>query len=223
MPEEFGGNEKKSASILWNWEQKVIKKVVPHVPQFFNGYNLTLSSILWSGLIIVFSFFAKYDIHWLWLVSVMIIFQYMTDSLDGAIGRYRNSGLIKWGYYMDHFLDYIFLCSILIGYSFILDDSFKYLLFFILALFGGFMVNSYLSFAATNKFKISYLKFGPTEARVLFIIINTLIIMFDKTYMAFALPYVLVFSLVGLCLVVYRTQKEIWQMDMKEKSQRGQK
>ena len=66
----------------------------------------------------------------------MITLQWLTDSLDGAIGRYRNVGLIRWGYYMDHFLDYIFLCSILIGYSLILPDNFKYLLFFLLAIFG---------------------------------------------------------------------------------------
>ena len=80
------------------------------------------------------------------------------------------------------------------------------------------MVNAYLSFAATNKFKITYLKIGPTEIRLLFIIINTLLIFFGKTYLKWSLPYVLTFSLLSLVYVVYKTQKELWEIDMKNKN-----
>lgn len=148
----------------------------------------------------------------------MIFLQWLTDSLDGSVGRYRNSGLIKWGYYMDHFLDYVFLCSILIGYSLLLPDNLKYLQFFILALFGGFMVNSFLSFAATNEFKITFLKIGPTEIRLVFIFINIMLIIFGNTYLGFALPYVLVLALIGLIMVVHKTGKELYNIDMKNKT-----
>lgn len=217
LKEQFAGDKKKGKSLLWDIEQKIIKKIVPKVPQWMQSYHLTLFTIPCSGLIIFFSFLAKYNIHWLWGVSLMIFFQWLTDSLDGALGRYRNTGLIKWGYYMDHFLDYIFLSSILIGYSFILPDNFKYQLFFILMMFGAFMVNAYLSFAATNEFRISYLKIGPTEVRILFIAINTLLIIFGKTYLHQALPFVLVYSFLGLFVVVYRTQKRLWEIDMENK------
>jgi hypothetical protein len=49
--------------------------------------------------------------------------QYVTDHYDGKIGKYRNTGLVRWGYYMDHLLDYVFLCSIIIGYAFILPEK----------------------------------------------------------------------------------------------------
>jgi hypothetical protein len=81
------------------------------------------------------------------------------------------------------------------------------------------MVNSYLAFAATNKFQVTYLGFGPTEMRLIFILINTLLIFFGKTYMAFALPYVLIFAVFSLIIIIYRTQKEIWAMDMEAKQQ----
>ena len=150
------------------------------------------------------------------MVSVMILFQYITDLFDGALGRYRQTGLVKWGYYMDHLLDYVFLCSILIGYSMILPDKDK-LLFFILAILGAYMVNAFLSFSTTNEFKISFFGIGPTEVRLVFIIINTLLIIFGKTYMAAFLPYVLIYTLVALCFIVYRTQKQIWKIDMKKR------
>jgi phosphatidylglycerophosphate synthase len=98
-----------------------------------------------------------------------------------------------------------------------LPDSYKYLQFFLLAIFGAFMVNSFLAFAASNKFRISYLGIGPTEVRLMFIAVNTLLIFLGKTHLAGALPYVLVASVFGLCVVVYRTQKELWQIDMEAK------
>lgn len=213
----FKGDQKKGKSVLWSVENRLKDVLVPLVPRRVETYHLTMSTILWSLLIIVFSFLAKYNINWLWAVSAMIACQYITDLLDGEIGRRRKTGLIKWGYYMDHFLDYIFLCSILIGYSLLLPDHYKYILFFILSLFGAFMVNSFLSFAATNEFKISYMGIGPTEVRIIFILVNTAIIIFGKTYLASALPYVLVFSTLGLIYTVYKSQKYIWKIDMKNK------
>lgn len=214
MSETFAGDKKVDQSILHKPERKIIDFLVPLVPNWISTKALTYYTIPISLLIVVFSFAAQFDIRWLWGVSIMIFLQWLTDSLDGSVGRYRNSGLIKWGYYMDHFLDYIFLCSILIGYSLILPDSFKYLQFFILAIFGAFMVNSFLAFAATNKFKITFWGIGPTEIRIIFILINTFLILFGKTYMAFALPYVLGFSLLGLVVNVYKTQKYIYKLDM---------
>jgi len=214
--ETFGGDKKEGKSFLSFIEDRLAKTLVKLVPSWIETYHLTLTTILWSILIVVFGFLAKENINWLWASSVIILFQYLTDLIDGKIGMLRKTGLIRWGYYMDHFLDYIFLCSILIGYSFVIMDSSKYLLFFILAFFGAFMVNSYLAFSATNKFKISYLNIGPTEIRIVFIIINTLLI-FGRTYAVLFLPYILIIALIGLCIVVYRTQKYIWKIDMKNK------
>lgn len=216
---KFTGHKKKGRPLLDSLDKFVVKSLVKKVPKGIETYHLTLLTIVWSGLIILFSYFASiYSMNWMWLTSLCIALQYLTDVLDGAVGRYRNTGLVKWGYYMDHFLDYVFLCSILIGYSFIVPPEFDFMLFFILAIFGSFIVNAYLAFSATNQFKITFLKFGPTEARLLFIIINTLFIIFGKTYLDFTLPFVLGFSLAGLVLVVYRTQKDIWKIDMRNKN-----
>jgi len=214
---QFAGDKKKGASILGPIEKRFVAKYVSKIPKSIETYHLTYTTIAWSGIIILSGYLAKNNIHWLWLSSVMIVFQYLTDLFDGAVGRHRNTGLIKWGYYMDHFLDYVFLCSILISYYFILPAYYAKDLFFILAILGSFMVNSFLSFAATNEFKIEYMKIGPTEIRILFIVINTLFIIFGKTYLYLTLPFSLIFSFIGLIIVVYRTQRYIWKLDMKNK------
>ncbi len=211
--EPFGGDKKVGQSIFGPLEQRLIQRCVPAVPSFIRSHHLTLASIPISMLIIGCSYLSKTNIHWLWAVSVLIALQWMTDSLDGAVGRARNEGLIRWGYYMDHLLDYFFLAAILIGYMLLLPVGFRTLHFFVLAIFGAFMVNSYLAFATTNQFRISYLGIGPTEIRLVFILTNTLLIFFGKTHLVGALPYVLAVSFFGLIVVIYRTQKELWEVD----------
>lgn len=218
--QEFAGATKTSTSILSPLERRMVSTVLPKIPAWLETYHLTLLTPVWSALIIAFSFLAAGNIRWLWLVSLMVLLQYLTDHFDGKVGRYRNTGLVKWGFYMDHLLDYFFLCSVLAGYAIILPDRSRYHLFFILAVFGGFMMNSFLAFAATEQFRISYLKFGPTEFRIALIVINTLLILFGKRHMISALPYVAGFSLLGLSILVYRTQKMIWKNDLEDKKLR---
>lgn len=213
----FAGDKKVGKNALYTLETKLKNYWVPKIPPYIETYHLTLMTLLWSGGIVLSSYVAQYNIHWLWFASLMIFFQYITDLFDGALGRYRKTGLIRWGYYMDHYLDYVFLCSILIGYSFIVSERFSYMFFFILAIFVAYMVNSFLSFATTNQFQVSYFGVGPTEIRLLFITINTLLIFFGKTYMGQALPIILIISWICLTIIVYRTQKTLWKMDLKDK------
>lgn len=218
MEETFGGDKKIGTSLLSRPEKRFVNWAVPKIPTWIQSQHLTLATIPISACIVLSSYLAKFEIQWLWLTSVSIAFQWLTDSLDGAVGRARNTGLVRWGYYMDHFLDYVFLCSILIGYSILLPDRFQFLHFFVLAIFGAFMVNSFLAFAATNEFQVTHGGIGPTEVRIVFIVINTLLIIFGKTYLAPSLPYVLFLSILGLTIVVYRTQRHLWQKDMHNKN-----
>jgi archaetidylinositol phosphate synthase len=218
----FVGKTKTGQSILYFVEQRFIRWAVPRVPQRIQSYHLTLMSIPISIGIVLCGFLAKQESLWIWGISILIALQWLTDSLDGAIGRYRGEGLIRWGYYMDHFLDYIFLCSILISYSLMLPDHFKFLHFFVLAIFGAYMVHSFLAVTAAEEFRISYLGIGPTEIRIVFILINTLIVLFGKTYMVTFLPYVLLFVTLGLIFVVYKTQKAIFLKDQDAKAKKIQ-
>ena len=199
LREEFAGANKASTSVLSPLERRMARRVVPHIPRWLETYHLTMLTLVWCALIVASGYLAAArDIRWLWGVSLMVAFQYVTDHFDGKVGKYRNTGLVKWGFYMDHLLDYVFLCSVL-------------------AVFGGFMVNSFLAFAATAKFKISVLRLGPTEFRLALVAINTLVILYGPRYLAKALPYVAAGGILCLCLVVYRTQKEIWRRDMELK------
>jgi hypothetical protein len=175
-------------------------------------------TLVWSGLILFFSSMAARDLRWLWGVSAMVAMQYVTDHYDGKIGKYRGTGLVRWGYYMDHLLDYVFLCSVIIGYSFILPERSRFQILIMLAIFAGYQASTFLAFAATDRLKISYLKFGPTEFRLAIIVINGLLVQFGTRQMVNGLKYVNIGAAIGLVLMVYRTHKLLWELDMKQKN-----
>ena len=148
----------------------------------------------------------------------MIFMQYVTDHYDGKIGKYRGTGLVRWGYYMDHLLDYFFLCSVIIGYAFILPERSRLQVLILLAICSGYEVSTFLMFATTDRFKISYLKLGPTEFRLALIIINALLAHYGTRNMINGLKYVNFGGAIGLALMIYKTHKVVWALDMKQKN-----
>jgi archaetidylinositol phosphate synthase len=202
-------------------ERKIIDAFVPVFPTWIEGYHLTLMTIPLSAGVVLCGYLARGALAWLWLSSTLLLLQWFTDSFDGALGRYRDTGIPKWGYYMDHLLDYVFMSSIVIGYA-LLVDGFHRVLFLLMApLFGLFYVNSFLSFAATHEFKITFLGTGPTELRFLLILLNTTLIIFGTGFLKNVLVFVIGIACAALCIIVYRTQKYIWKIDMQEKKQRA--
>jgi phosphatidylglycerophosphate synthase len=218
---QFSGDKKlPMRTFLARWERKFIDANVSKFPRWIEGYHLTLMTILWSAGLIAFGYLAKGNLHWLWLSSLMLVLQWFTDSFDGALGRFRNTGIPKWGYYMDHLLDFVFMCSILVGYSFLVEGTGKTFVYLLIPVFGSFMASSFLSFAATGEFKITYLGAGPTEIRIWFVILNCAIIWSGVGWIEKLLVYILILAVIILCVVAYRTQKYIWQADMRDKANR---
>lgn len=216
--QQFAGASKTNNSFLTPFERRLAIRVLPRIPSWLETYHLTMLTLVWSGFILFFSYLARTDLRWLWGVSAMVALQYVTDHYDGKIGKYRGTGLVRWGYYMDHLLDYLFLCSVIIGYAFILPERSRYQILIMLAIFAGYEVSTFLAFAATDRLKISYLKLGPTEFRLALIVINALLVQYGTRTMINGLKYVNIGAAIGLALMVYRTHKVIWELDMKHKN-----
>lgn len=213
----FSGDKKVPLkSPLARAERRIIDALTPHFPRWIQGYHLTLMTIPWSAGLLLAGWLARGDLRWLFLASAMQALQWFTDSFDGSLGRYRDTGIPKWGYYMDHFLDYAFMCCALVGYALLLDGTARFFMLLLLPVQVGFVVNSYLSFAATGEFKITFLGVGPTELRLFLIALNTGLTMFGTAWLEKTLPYAGMVLFLGLCVVVFRTQKYVWALDRRD-------
>ena len=213
----FAGAGKSNSGLLVPLERKLTAFILPRIPSRVETYHLTLLTPVWSILIVVFSYLAAGNLRWLWLVNIMIVLHYFTDHLDGKLGKYRDTGLRKWGFYMDHLFDYGFLCSILVGYSFLIPQKSIFSMMLVLCVFSAFMFHTFLMLAANEEFKVSFSRFGPTELRLALIIINLFIIRFGTRGLKGSLRWVALGGVIALAVLAFLAQRKLWRIDMRQK------
>jgi len=109
---------------------------------------------------------------YLWFASFGFIVNWFGDSLDGTLARYRHIERPKYGFYVDHTVDafcqvLIFLglgLSPYIGFNIACLALIAYLLLSVLV---------YVRTCVLGEFRISFSRLGPTEIRLIAILLNT--------------------------------------------------
>lgn len=209
----FNGDKKHGQSILHRWERPFIDANVSRFPPGVMGHHLTMVTLFWSVAIIAFGWLAQDNPAWLFAMSAVVAGQWFTDSFDGSLGKHRKQGLIKWGFFMDHFLDMIFAGAIVIAYALMAPAGLA-LQFNLLLLATTVMMGlSFLSFASTGKFQIAFLGIGPTEVRIGYIAINTVLFFTGVGVFHWAVPVALAGHVIAIAFVAWRTQLHLWYED----------
>jgi phosphatidylglycerophosphate synthase len=208
----FAGDKKTGEYLLKRFEKAFVQHYTPVVGRVLETYHLS---------IVLFGYLAQSNVQWLWGISVAIVCQWLADIFDGAVGRHKNTGLIKWGYYMDHLLDFFFLCCIFGGYAFLIPAHLLPVFLGLFSVIALFMVNSFLEFSVTNRFDIYHFGFGPTEGRLLFILFNVFLMYGGARFAPVLLPAALVLAVVFLIILVAVSQRRIWKDDMEKKEQKS--
>ena len=173
--------EKKEASkriqtsILNSAEHKALVWLAARQPRWVTSNTLTWIGIAGSVIIAAGYILSNLNINWLWLASFGFVVNWYGDSLDGNLARYRGTQRPIYGYDLDHTVDAIneILMFMSIGISSLLNIWIAVtglLLYLLLTL--NVSMNAHLK----KEFKLTYAYMGPTELRLILIIINTLYI-----------------------------------------------
>lgn len=210
-------SKNKSNHILYPLDIFLKKRLLNLVPRFVQTYHLTMLTLLWSLLILFLSYIFSESRFIYIIIAIIILLQYITDLLDGEVGRRRNTGLVLWGFFMDHFLDYVFLCSLGIGYFIILPKSLDIYVALIVILISFMFQAVFMRAITMKKFNISSQGISATEIRVLLIFVN-LIFFITGLYLAqFILIITTATCAVGVFAYVYDSHRQLWDADMKNK------
>lgn len=213
--DSMSGKKRNFSSFLQPLEQKILKYWVPRVPQKIETYHLTLMTLFFSCLAILVGYLAQEEKFFLIINSFLVIFQYIADILDGAVGRYRETGLIKWGFYMDHLFDYLFASSLVVSYSLAYQFPLE-IVFVLLLVTTGYFVHELLMASAYGRLNISgYYGFGPTEIRLLAVIAGFLLPFSPFEIVLESVRWVGVFFSLFFIQLIYRSQKKLWKEDMR--------
>ncbi len=156
-------------------EKKALVWLAKRQPRWVTSDMLTAVGTLGSLIVAIGFVLSNYSIQWLWLSSFGLLVNWYGDSLDGTLARVHNCQRPIYGYYLDHTVDCINegLMFIGAGLSPFLHLDFALLAFAIyLVLTINVSINAHLK----GEFRLTYIKLGPTEFRLLIVLANTLLI-----------------------------------------------
>lgn len=162
-------------SILNGVEKKALVWLAKRMPKWVTSDMLTFFGTFGAIVIAAGYILSGWNINYLWLSTLGFIINWYGDSLDGTLARERNAQRPLYGYYLDHTVDCINegIMFLGVGLSALMHLNLA-LMIFVVYLFMtiNVSVNAHLK----SEFKLTYLKLGPTEFRMVAVIINTLFI-----------------------------------------------
>lgn|SRR5574344_229450 len=162
-------------SILNKAEKKALVWLAERLPAWISSDFLTAIGFIGALVIAAGYCLTPLSLNFLWLASFGFIINWYGDSLDGTVARVRKKQRPIYGFYIDHTIDCINECLMFIGAGL---SSLMHLNFALLLLIAYLLLTINVSVNAHLKkeFKLTYAKLGPTEFRIVAIIINTLFI-----------------------------------------------
>jgi phosphatidylglycerophosphate synthase len=188
-------------------ERPALNWLAKHMPDWITPDTLTWIGILASILIFISYSLTNISPHFLWLASLGFILNWFGDSLDGTLARYRKIERPRYGFLVDHWVDAISTVLIFLGLGTSPYVNFTVAALGVIAyLLVSIMV--YLITYVTGIFQITSAKIGPTEIRVLAVILNTAMFIIGNP--TFTLPvfgqtglYSLVVGIIALAMTIY--------------------
>jgi archaetidylinositol phosphate synthase len=152
-------------------ERKFLLWLAKQVPESVSPDHLTALGFAAQFLAGVSYGMARWNKYALWLATFFIAMNWLGDSLDGNLARYRQRLRPRYGFYVDHMADTFGAVFLMLGLA---VSGFLHwqIAVGMLVAFLVLSVESYLTTYTIGKFCMSHGLFGPTEIRILLMIGN---------------------------------------------------
>jgi len=147
-------------------EKKVLLWLAERTPAWVNSDYLTLIGFFGQVMAGVSYVIARSHRWGLVLATVFLALNWLGDSLDGTLARFRNKQRPRYGFYVDHIID-TFAAFAMMGGLACSGYVHPYVALGMLIAFLMLSIEVYLTTYTIGKFQLSYWKFGPTEIRIL--------------------------------------------------------
>ncbi len=207
-------------SLLRPIEKKIVIKLGNLVPKWIGTKILTFLALFSSFIVFIGYYLSTKNPLFLLLANLGILLQWIFDCLDGHIGRKRNEGFVKWGFYMDHFFDYLFFCSLILGlYHILFISNLQQIIFLMVfsATILSFTLFHDMTSSIYKKFKISFGLLSPIEYRLFVITLNTFFIFTNlELVLSKYFNLIIFFQVIILILMTYNNQKILSELDIKK-------
>jgi phosphatidylglycerophosphate synthase len=170
-------------SFLATIEKKTLIWLAARTPSWINSDHLTVLGLLAMAGAGAAYWWSSINRAGLIVVIVCLAINWLGDSLDGTLARFRDCSRPRYGFYVDHIVDafsalFLFAGLGLSGYMSPIVALGLLVAYLMLS------VEVYLATYTLGDFKISYFKMGPTELRLLLSIGNIVLFFNPMAHLA---------------------------------------
>ena len=158
-------------SWLASGEKKLLLSMAERTPAWIGPDHLTVLGFIAQLLAGVCYAWSRWNRAALLLVIICLAVNWLGDSLDGTLARFRNQQRPRYGFYVDHMIDSFGSLSLMVGLA-LSGFMHPVIAITLLILFLLLSIQSYLATYTMGEFHISLWSFGPTELRVLLAVGN---------------------------------------------------
>jgi len=168
----FANARRVQESLSSGIERKALLWLAARTPAAINSDHLTLLGFTAQFFAGVCYALARWNKYALLAATFFIAVNWLGDSLDGTLARFRNQQRPRYGFYVDHIID-TFGAAFLMGGLAISGYLHWGVAIAMLIAFLMLSIEVYLATYTLGHFQLSYWLFGPTEIRILLAIGNT--------------------------------------------------
>lgn len=208
-------------SILNQAEKKVLVWLAHRQPRWMTSDILTYIGV--AGALICAAGFAlsSININFLWLSSLGLVINWYGDSLDGTLARVRGTQRPTYGFFIDHTIDALTITAMCVGAG--LSPMLRLeVALFVLVAYLILSIYTYICTLVKEEFRLTYGKLGPTEFRIIVIIVNTLFIYTPWRHHVYVIGGEIfgMFDIIGaaIALIIFVMHIVQWFKDRKELS-----
>ncbi len=182
-------------------EKRLLVRMAERLPARVNSDHLTALGA--AGMILAGASYWFSSAHpvGLLLAVVCLGINWFGDSLDGTVARVRQIERPRYGFYIDHVIDAFSEVLIFLGIGLSPYVNFNIAC---VALVGYLMLSIlvYITTYVNGVFRISYIRLGPTEMRVIAILANTVVFFLGNPMLNLPFGPLSFYNLVALLLAL---------------------
>lgn len=185
-PAEFREATRIQQSLVTKAEKRALHWLAERTPASINSDHLTVLGAAGMFLAGASYALARFNRYGLLLACFFLAVNWLGDSLDGTLARYRNRQRPRYGFYVDHVIDCFGVTALLAGMG---ASGHMNPLIAVWMLVAYLLLSSeiFLATYALARFEMSYFYFGPTELRSL-LCAGSLYAFFNPSVHPFGLP-----------------------------------
>jgi len=201
--------------VLANFERRLLERLARRVPRRIRPNHFTALGMVGAAGAGVAYALARYNPAWLWVASVMLVVHWLGDSLDGTLARVRSAERPKYGFYLDHVMGAlsVVVVGLGIGVSGFVNPA---LALGVVVAYLALAVNVYLESSVFGVATVEYGRMGPTEVRLVLIVVNTVVALGVRPSVRVA-NWTLVIVLAGMAVVfVWRLARNLSRLNKLE-------